>query len=170
MPQSYSFNSPAYQNPYQPYQPPQRQQPSLAELLSQGPGPGAQFIPGYPSALGGAASTSGGGAAAGIEGAGLIPSVQGGGAAPAAGGGGLGALGPAAGFAALALLGKGIERENQGNPIGDTALALTGPSISQMLADPKLLATGLFAPLLSPFVASDKAKHTDAEGLGFLGL
>lgn len=158
--------------------PPQRQQQggmgsiNPFMFMQQGSNPFASlFSAGSAGTLGGAAnavpglSSASAAAPGALSGGGISTAAGAGGGAGAGGlGGGLAAAGPFAAMAAAIMASKEIEHKNPGSIWGDLSLAFTGPSIPQMIEDPKL--AGLAAiglPFLGPFFASDEAKAAPPE-------
>ena len=124
----------------------------------------------YSGAYGGFGGASGE-SAAGVGGGLDALGGSSGGASAAGGAGGLAALAPF-GYAAAIGVGANTAANHGGEPLGDGLTAGLGPSIAQMLKDPKGMAlpTLLGAPFLTPFTASDEAKKTKPEWSGLFGL
>lgn len=121
--------------------------------------------------IGGGLDALGGSSGAASAGGGLDALGSSSAGAGAGSAGGLAALAPF-GYAAAIGVGANTAANHGGTPFGDGLTALMGPSIAQMLKDPKGmgLPTLLGAPFLAPFTASDEAKKTKPEWSGLFGL
>ena len=134
-----------------------------------------------PPAIGGnpLAQLLGGGASGGFPSFGASGVGSGVGGAPGAaatsgGGSGLAAAAPALGYAYLIGQGKMLENQYPDSPLGRALLSGLGPSIPQMIADPKLAGfAALGVPFLGGVFRNDKAAKAEPEFAGLwrgLGL
>lgn len=101
-----------------------------------------------------------------------MPEGWGSGGAGGSSAGGLGGLALPLAYAAMIGIGKGVEAKHPNTPYGKALLGGLGPSISQVMADPKGMGipTALGLPFLTPFTASKKARETKPEWGGLFGL